>query len=72
VLPVKVWDLWKAEDLAMCCHFSNLRPLSVDANRRKNGSYSKLELRLYKRLWRMKFSPKVKQLTFADQPECPF
>jgi hypothetical protein len=50
------------------------RPLSVDENRRKNGQFSKIELKLYKTKWRLRFGPKSKQLTFADEQrcECPF
>jgi hypothetical protein len=34
----------------LVCHFSNLRPLSVEENRRKNGLYGKAELAMFKRL----------------------
>jgi len=33
---------------------------------------SKAELAMFKRLWRHTFGPQPKQLTFADQPACPF
>ena len=56
----------------MVCHWSNLRPLSVEENRIKNGHYSKIELSLYKTMWRMAYGPKPKQLKFADRPDCPF
>jgi hypothetical protein len=58
----------------LVCHFSNLRPLLVEENRRKNSSYSKAELAMFKRLWRHQFGPRPKQLKFADQPnaDCPF
>jgi hypothetical protein len=40
-LPCCAFDLHKAEQRAMCSHWSNLQVLSLDENRRKNGSYSK-------------------------------
>ncbi len=42
-LPCCAFDLRKAEQRAMCSHWSNLQVLSVEQNRRKNGSYSKVE-----------------------------
>ena len=77
-LPCCSFDLRKAEDRAMCCHFSNLRPLSVEENRRKNGSYSKAELRCYKTQWRLTFGRQPRQALLFKQsrserkPICPF
>jgi hypothetical protein len=50
ILPTSAFDLRKAEERAMCCCWINLRQLAADTNRRKQGSYSKDELRAYKTL----------------------
>jgi hypothetical protein len=73
-LPCCAFDLRKAEQRAMCSHFSNLQVLSVEQNRRKNGSYSKVELRCFKTLWRSRYGRKCRQLRlFKEQRcECPF
>jgi hypothetical protein len=73
-LPCCAFDLGKAEQRAMCSHFSNLQVLSVEQNRRKNGSYSKVELRCFKTLWRSRYGRKCRQLRlFKEQRcECPF
>src|SRR5258707_9642339 len=42
-LPCCAFDLHKAEQRAMCSHWSNLQVLSLDENHRKNGNYSKVE-----------------------------
>src|SRR5260370_30400818 len=47
-----------------------VRPLSVDENRRKNGQFSKIELKLCKTMLRLRFGPKSEQLTFADEQRC--
>jgi hypothetical protein len=65
---VCAFDLAKQEQRAMVCHWSNLRPLWAEENRRKNGHFSKLELRLYKRLWRMQYKKRLRQMAFADAP----
>lgn len=56
--PVSCWNLRRAEDRAMCCHWRNLRPLSPESNRRKNGRFSKSELAHYRVIWRLLYSPK--------------
>jgi hypothetical protein len=71
VLPVCVFDLAKQEQRAMVCHWSNLRPLWAEENRRKNGHFSKVELRLYKRLWRMKYKPTRQGELFKEETRKP-
>jgi hypothetical protein len=77
-LPVCAFRLEKYEERAMCSHFSNLQVLSVEQNRRKNGSYSKVELRCFKALWRSRHSRKCRQLRLFKEsrderkPICPF
>ena len=77
-LPVRAWNLERYEERAMCSHFSNLRPLSDEENRRKNGSYSKAELRCYKTHWRSTFGRQLRQALLFKQsrgerkPICPF
>ncbi len=77
-LPCCAFDLHKAEQRAMCSHWSNLQVLSLDENRRKNGNYSKPELRCYKTQWRFTFGRKHRQtLLFKEsraecKPICPF
>jgi hypothetical protein len=73
--PIRAFNLKRHEDRAMVCHFTNLAPMWADENRRKNRSFSKAELSLYKTQWRLTYAPKSKRLTFADQPNadlCPF
>ena len=70
--PICAFQLKTREERQMVCHYTNLRPLWFDENRRKNGSYSKVELRCYKTLWRTQFGRRSEQLKFADQSECPF
>ena len=70
--PICAFQLKKREERAIVCNCTNLRPLCFAENRRKNGSFSKAELAMFKRLWRHTFGPQPKQLTFADQPACPF
>jgi hypothetical protein len=72
IQPINAFTLKRTEERAMVCHWSNLRPLSVEENRIKNGHYSKVELSLYRTMWRMTYGSKPKQLEFAGQPECPF
>jgi hypothetical protein len=62
VLPVCAFDLAKQEQRAMVCHWSNLRPLWADENRRKNGRYSRVELRCFKTLWRSRYGRMCRQL----------
>jgi hypothetical protein len=75
-LPCAAFDLRKAEQRAMCCHWSNLQVLTPSANRIKNGKFDKLELRCFKNFWRANFKPRRKQLAlFEDsrrRPDCPF
>jgi hypothetical protein len=52
----------------MVCHFTNLRPTLAAENRQKNGSCSKAELAIYKRLWRYTFGRRPKQLAFSNCP----
>src|SRR6266481_1846493 len=61
-LPCCAFDLHKVEQRAMCSHWSNLQVLSLDDNRRKNGSYSKVELCCFKTLWRSRYGRKCRQL----------
>lgn len=61
-LPRCAFDLHKAEQRAMCSHRSNLQVLSLDENRRKNGGYSKVELRCFKTLWRSRYGRMRRQL----------
>jgi hypothetical protein len=72
IQPINAFNLKRAENRAMVCHWSNLRPLSVEENRIKNGHYSKIELSLHKTMSRMTYGPKPKQPKFADRPDCPF
>jgi hypothetical protein len=51
----------------MCTHWGNLQVLPTDWNRRKNGYFSKVQLREYKTVWRLAYGPKPKQLKF-DAP----
>ena len=37
IQPIKAFKLKRPEDRAMVCHWSNLRPLSGEENRIKNG-----------------------------------
>ncbi len=69
-LPCCAFDLGKAEQRAMCSHFSNLQVLSIEQNRRKNGSYSKVELRCFKTLWRSSYGRKCRQLRLFKEPRC--
>ena len=75
-LPCAAFDLRKAEQRAMCCHWSNLQVLTPSANRIKNRKFDKLELRCFKNFWRANFKPRRKQLAlFEDsrrRPDCPF
>jgi hypothetical protein len=77
-LPSYAFKLQKYEDRAICSHFSNLQVLSVEANRAKNGSYSKVELRCYKTQWRSTFGRRLRQALLFKQsrserkPICPF
>ena len=77
-LPCCAFDLHKAEQRAMCSHWSNLQVLSLDENRRKNGNYSTVELRCYKTQWRLTFGRQPRQtLLFKEsrcerKPICPF
>jgi len=66
ILPTSAFDLRKAEERAMCCCWINLRPLAADTNRRKQGSYSKDELRAYKTLWKIRYGRKPRQLKFSE------
>jgi hypothetical protein len=45
---IHAFNLKRHEDRAMVCHFTNLSPMWAGENRRKNGSFSKAELSLYK------------------------
>jgi len=72
VQPISAFNLKRAEDRAMACRWSNLRPLSIEEDRIKNGHYSKIEFNLYKTMWRINHGPKSKQLKFADRLDCPF
>jgi hypothetical protein len=54
----------------LVCHFSNLRPLSVEENRRKNGSYSKAELAMFKRLWRQPIRTAAQTAEVRGSAEC--
>ena len=61
----------------MASHWTNLTAMSFESNRRKNGRYSEVELRCYKRIWRMQYAPKLRQVPLFDghaerKPDCPF
>jgi hypothetical protein len=75
-LPCCAFDLHKAEQRAMCSHWSNLQVLSVEQNRIKNGQFSKAELNCFKTLWRIKYGKNLRQPELFKQelkkPECPF
>jgi hypothetical protein len=66
-LPVRAFNLKKAEERARCTHRSNLQVLSAEWNRAKNGYFPKDQLQAYKTIWRLAYSPKPKQLKF-DAP----
>jgi hypothetical protein len=54
----------------MASHWSNLQPMTVEANRAKNGNYSKVELRCFKTLWRSRYGRKCRQLRLFKEQRC--
>jgi hypothetical protein len=66
-LPVRAFNLKKAEERARCTHRSNLQVLPAEWNRAKNGYFPKDLLQAYKTIWRLAYDPKPKQLKF-DAP----
>jgi hypothetical protein len=59
---------WSAK-LKPRSHWSNMRPLSVEENREKNGHFDEDELRQYKEAWSENFGRRPK---FPKRAECPF
>jgi hypothetical protein len=57
-LPVCAFDLKKAEERAMCTHWSNLQVLPASWNRAKNGYFSKDDLHAYKTMWKTLYGPR--------------
>ena len=70
-LAICAWNLERYEERAMCSHFSNLQVLSIEQNRRKNGSYSKVELRCFKTLWRSRYGRMSRQLRLFKESRQP-
>ena len=68
-LPVRAFNLRKREERAIASRWTNLTAMSFESNRRKNGRYSEVELRCYKRIWRMQYAPKLRQVPLlTDMP----
>jgi hypothetical protein len=65
--PFKCFDLRKSLDRACVSHWSNLRMITREANRSKNGKFNRSELKQFKAIWKALYGPrKPKQLKLAD------
>lgn len=66
-LPVNAFSLRRHEERAMCCFYRNLAPMWAEENRKKNGSFSKTELRSFKLIWRSQYRRKLRQSEFFKE-----